>query len=214
MPYLTPDTIPLDRKCRRIRIPNDINILGAVTGALHELCLARNWEEFGAVTPEEISQAMLEMLSDLTEDNACMIGAIFPFIRNALPDNWLLCDGSGYLRVDYPELYALLVGFGLVTGADTFVTPDLGGKFTLPANGAFPVFSSGGEMVHILTVAEMPAHTHVVPTMGSNPITIGAGAPTTVRNIIGNLTSNSRGGDGAHNNMPPYVALPYAIVAR
>lgn len=214
MPYLTPDTIPLDRKCRRIRIPNDINILGAVTGALHELCQARNWEQFGDVTPDEISQAMLEMLSDLTEDNACMIGAIFPFIRNALPDNWLLCDGSGYLREDYPELYALFVGFGLVTGADTFVTPNLGGFFTLPANAAFPVFSSGGEAVHILTIGEIPAHDHVLPNSGIGAVTIGAGAPAGVRTATGNTNTNNRGGGGGHNNMPPYVALPYAIVAR
>lgn len=214
MPYLTPETVPSEVVCRRLRIPNDLTILGAVTGALAELTKPHKWEQDGTVTPDEIAAAMTRMLSEFSGADACMIGMIFPFIRNALPDNWLLCDGTVYERVDYPELYAAWVGFGLVLDADTFATPDLGGRFLLPANVAWPVFSLGGESAHILTISEMPSHDHVVPTNGAGVVASGAGAPVNVRITTGNVTTNTRGGGNAHNNMPPYVSLPFAVIAR
>lgn len=77
MPYLTPQTTPATFICRRLRIPNDIGYLMAVNGALAELALARNWEQFGDVTPEEARAAMLNMLLD-TLDSVCDEGTPEP----------------------------------------------------------------------------------------------------------------------------------------
>lgn len=60
--WLTPETIPVERACRALSIPNDVQILGAVTGALLPLTRSENWEKHGAVDPDAIAYAMLDML--------------------------------------------------------------------------------------------------------------------------------------------------------
>ncbi len=70
MPYHTPETTPAEFLCRRLRIPKDIGYIMAVNGALAELTKAYNWEQFGAVTPEDAASAMLDMLLD-TFDSEC-----------------------------------------------------------------------------------------------------------------------------------------------
>lgn len=62
MPYLTPDTIPTNTKCRYIVIPDDLRIVGAVSGALLELTYERNWEAYGAVTPAAAAAAMIDIV--------------------------------------------------------------------------------------------------------------------------------------------------------
>lgn len=62
---------------------------------------------------------------------------------------------------------------------------------------------------HVLTTAEMPAHTHP-PLAGSSFLTIGG---TAVINAAGSFatstpaTTGSTGGGGSHNNMPPTAFL-------
>lgn len=75
MPYLTPDTIPTERVCRTLKIPADLDIVGAVSGALLELTKPYNWEQFGAVTPDEIAQEMVVMLNDYLESE-CEAGSM------------------------------------------------------------------------------------------------------------------------------------------
>jgi hypothetical protein len=60
--WLTPNApIPSDTVCRRVLIPNDLQIIAAVNGALLELTKNYNWEQFGSASPEEIAAAMFAM---------------------------------------------------------------------------------------------------------------------------------------------------------
>jgi len=213
MPYLTPPTIPDTHICRRLRIPNHIEIIAAVTGAIHELCIERNWELFGEIEPSEIVQSMRVMLNDFVGDDACMIGAIIPVVRNVMPSNWLRCNGATHLRVDYPDLYALLVGLPFIIDADNFSVPALEGVFLLGAHLDFPIYEYGGEIDHVLTLGEIPQHNHTVNTANAS-VTVGAGAPVPVRTFPGSATTGNRGNDQPHNNMPPYFTLQYAIIAK
>ena len=52
-----------------------------------------------------------------------------------VPVGWALCDGSNG-------------------------TPDLRGRFILGFSSTYPMDSSGGEATHLLTISEMPAHSH------------------------------------------------------
>lgn len=69
----------------------------------------------------------------------------------------------------------------------------------------FSLNQSHGEYKHQLTIQEMPSHTHA---FGGYIDWYTKGSAT---NILGpgNSASNtsSRGGDYAHNNMPPYLAV-------
>ena len=77
------------------------------------------------------------------------------------------------------------------------------GKFILGASTDYTVESTGGEATHVLTVNEMPSHTHSLSNQwggaGVNDVQFtGSGKfPTSG-------TSGSAGGGQAHNNMPPY----------
>ena len=80
------------------------------------------------------------------------------------------------------------------------------GRFLLAAGGGYSAGATGGEAAHTLTVAEMPSHTH---TGKSEYGTVGSGntiyASTYASSNI--YTTNASGGNGAHNNMPPYIVV-------
>ena len=56
--YLTPDTLPTSYVCRVLTIPDDIDIVIAVNGAINDLTKPEHWEQFGTITPEEVAEAM------------------------------------------------------------------------------------------------------------------------------------------------------------
>lgn len=126
-------------------------------------------------------------------------------------------------------------------GAGRFRLPWLDGLTLVGSgiNGSNPsttgrdLADTGGEEAHLLTAGEMPSHSHDVddPTH-IHGIQDGAGAfisppGTTVRNAttgtlsadpIGftdasttGITLDNAGGDGSHNNMPPFAGVMYII---
>jgi microcystin-dependent protein len=67
------------------------------------------------------------------------IGSIFPFAGEAVPQGYLLCDGSEQSRSFYPALFSV-IGFryraeSLLTGFQTFALPDLRGRFPIGREG-------------------------------------------------------------------------------
>src|SRR5438132_11210 len=56
-----------------------------------------------------------------------MIGMVFPLVTIDPPPNVLPCDGAEYLRVDFPDLYAVL-DMPFIVDAYHFVVPDLRGR--------------------------------------------------------------------------------------
>lgn len=111
------------------------------------------------------------------------------FSGTVIPAGWLLCDG-------------------------TLSTPDLGGKFIvghdpLGDTDFDTIAKTGGAKTHVLTEAEMPAHTHTIETRKDNFFgNFGRGVQNT---FAGNQTTSSTGGDAAHENLPPYYVLAYIM---
>lgn len=94
------------------------------------------------------------------------IGAVIAYAGDLPVDPAILaCDGTSYLRADYPDLFASI---GTTWGSDDsthFNVPDFRTR-ALVMSGVAPsgaVWSVGdliGEEEHVLTTAEMPSHSH------------------------------------------------------
>jgi microcystin-dependent protein len=230
--YLTPDAPPpVNFIYRRLRIPNDEQFIANVSGSIAVLTLPNAWEDFGTMTTDDAASLAGDMLDDFDLSGDWMpIASIFPTAGAAIPPHCLECDGASYLRVDYPALYAAL-NSAFIIDADNFSVPDLRGNVPLgadsPAFATYPVGAIGGEIDHVLTLAELASHTHTDaghthPEGSTVPIVTidGAGVPVPaalgIASNTGSGTANlsTDGGGAGHNNLQPYLALRYAIVSE
>lgn len=144
---------------------------------------------------------LLESMAKSSEECETMIGMIvaFPSPGN-LPPNVLECNGAPYDKNMWPKLYDYL-------GVE--VLPDLSNRFML-ASGVRNPGATGGEASHVLTLDEIPAHTHTYNSSSQTGVPKDEGV-TVSSPATGNTSSS--GGGSAHNNMPPYVVVKYGIVA-
>lgn len=81
--------------------------------------------------------------------------------------------------------------------------------FLLAAGDTYTAGSTGGEATHTLTLSEMPSHSHTFTTAAGEVWNEGdfiMRGSVESSNHIDNSTSRV-GGDVAHNNMPPYLAV-------
>ena len=155
------------------------------------------------------------------------IGTMFPFAGNICPSSFLFCNGAAISRTTYANLFAIIgTAYGTGDGSTTFNVPDFtGGRTAVGKGGAFTTLGeTGGEIYHLLTKAEMPAHYHSnanFSEMGWDVTNGGGGAPVGLRLAVGdnypyngrtwNSNTTSAGGGEAHNNMPPYIVTNWII---
>jgi len=233
--WLTPDVPAVDFICRRLLIPNGEDWLAIVTGALNELIYPYNFEKFGTETAAATAAAFSDMFDHFCfdDDPGCrLIGEIVTFAGPSNPStNFLPCDGASKLRSAYPDLFAVIgTSFGSVDSTH-FNVPDLRGRVpvgvgTGPGLSSYALGAAAGEETHVLTSAEMPSHTHTdtghvhaegntLPLLQLTPPvgTFVTAIPSTGVTGVGNAALTNTGGGGAHNNIQPYLALNYYIVA-
>lgn len=131
------------------------------------------------------------------------IGAILPWAKSisgvpSLPTGWVECDGS--VLSDSESLL------------DGQTMPDLNAGQNKFLRGAGTSGGTGGEDTHTLVTGEMPSHTHAISDGGTTPNTGGSGFFRTVNSsAAGVATPPSIGGDGAHENKPPYYEVVWII---
>jgi len=201
----------------------DASVADIITGALELLTKEFEWEQNTPtdLTPAQAAELMASMLQEyLTGGDGCMIGAIVAYATVLPPDGTLACDGTTYLRVDYPTLYALLDGY-YKTDADHFIMPDLRGRVIVGVGQGVGLTNRvigeiGGEEKHQLSEAELASHVHTQNnTPGSIVIPVGPPSAFFADTQPGlPAWTGSTGGDQSHENMQPYHALRYAMVAR
>ena len=100
-----------------------------------------------------------------TDGEALPAGSIVQWGSNAIPTNWLLCDGSAVSRSTWSSLFAAIgTTYGAGNGTTTFNLPNLQGRVAVGRDSSQTEFDvlgkTGGAKTHTLTIAEMPSHTH------------------------------------------------------
>lgn len=97
-------------------------------------------------------------------DRMMPIGAMIPYAASSMPsDKWLPCLGQSISRTGYPALFALIgTSYGSGDGTTTFNIPDWRDRAVVGAGGERTVGTQFGEDETVLTMDNIPEHTHPV----------------------------------------------------
>jgi len=224
MPWGTPENIPAGTVTKTLRVPDGELWDAIVTGALYELTLAENFQEIGALTPEQVSERFLQMWEEYLM-GLSIVGGIMMWPTNSAPLNWLICDGQAVDRVTYATLFALIgTTYGVGNGTTTFNLPDLRAKFPVGRHASNTRFDNlaetGGQ--------ESVSHTHVLDngTTRTNRLLQVGDLLWTNNTSTANIRGYSPSGGAATAyevlktmdsqpvvTLPPYIALNFIICA-
>lgn len=169
--------------------------------------------------------SQIKALAEAVEAALLPAGTILATGRSTAPSGYLMCEGQAVSRTGANAALFAAIGttYGVGNGSTTFNLPDFRGRVPVGVDGAAGRLSANdalgnaaGEEKHILSIGEIPAHTHTEEGWGGFSYWI----PTNLEEAIGfrqglngpsTKASGSAGGGGAHNVMQPYQVVNYII---
>jgi len=171
------------------------------------------------------------------------LGEIRMFGGNFAPRGWAFCDGQLLAIPGNSALFSLLGTTYGGNGRTDFQLPDLRGRVPIHAGtgpGLSPrsLGSKAGAETTTLNVPELPSHIHTTPA--SSPGVNAVASPADTSNPTGNAlamaniykaeapsvslnagsvdvaanTTGATGGNSAHDNMQPYLAVNFIIALQ
>jgi microcystin-dependent protein len=152
------------------------------------------------------------------------VGEIRMFGGNFAPAGWMFCEGQLLPISEFETLFNLI---GTTYGGDgqsTFALPDMRGRLPIHMGNGFTLAATGGAETVILTVNQIPTHSHsflasgdtanspnpatsVVARSSQEKIFLNANATVAMSNqFLGNV-----GGSQPHTNFQPYLCVDFII---
>jgi microcystin-dependent protein len=154
--------------------------------------------------------------------------ALFPWGK--IPTGWVACQGQLLLIAQNQPLFSLL---GTTFGGDgrtNFGLPDLRGRAPIMFSPTYALGSKGGEEFHQLVAGEVPPHTHALMAttnaaqatppritnslLGTSSISVYAQSMPPQNNALVSSTLTSFGGNQAHENRSPFLAMNWCIATK
>lgn len=145
------------------------------------------------------------------------VGAIMMWYSNTLPKGWAFCDGKKYVTLNNILYNTDQLSSGFInTWYDKIITtPNMEGRFPLGADNETVIGDTGGEKEVTLNINQMPSHNHSykfgVSGRGGDSTLPDARGYDTYSNNINTKYTESKGGNTAHNNMPPFLGLKFIM---
>jgi microcystin-dependent protein len=161
------------------------------------------------------------------------LGEIRPWACNFAPRGWQACQGQLLPISQFTALFSLLGTFYGGNGTSNFQLPDLRSRVPLkygqdPVGNVYDLGQISGVESVQLTTSTMPSHAHTFTGMGANG---GKSAPadgcalatdskaspfyattaSSLTSINPGTISTYPGGNLAHNNLQPYLAINWCI---
>ena len=142
------------------------------------------------------------------------------------PKGWALCNGQLLPINQNQALFSLL---GTTFGGDgrvNFALPDLRGRTPIHVGSGHTLGERGGEQAHTLSIAETPAHSHLLNVSSAaadTPVAAGNVFASASGNIYGGMGNpaalaaasvTNNGGSQAHLNMQPFLTLSFCIALQ
>jgi microcystin-dependent protein len=145
------------------------------------------------------------------------------FGGNFAPAGWAFCDGSLLAISDNDALFALI---GTTYGGDgqsTFALPDLRSRVPVHVGPGFALAQNGGVETVLLTLTQMPAHSHVPKGNSAAGTQSGPGAGVWAVSTLGQFSATAPsvkmdagalrpdGGSQPHDNMVSFLAVNFIL---
>ena len=193
-----------------------------------------------------IDNGVLSVSRNITGDTL-PIGSTVEWWCEEAPENWLICNGQAVSRTDYKDLFNVIgTQYGAGDGNTTFNLPNLSGRVpvgltTTEGDNYKLLGNKGGSKTHLLTIEEMPSHTHnggtsdaktsfmrAVSTAGdfyarNHTVSNGSGSYSDYSGGSSDFpgashyhtfTTSSVGKDKAFDIMPSYIVSHFIIKAK
>ena len=159
------------------------------------------------------------------------VGTIIPYTSMTIPTGWLTCDGRALSRAEYFELFEIIgITYGSGNGVSTFNLPDLRGRDIIGVGQGSGLTNrtlgdTSGSETKILTINQMPSHTHNIyissstaglefADNGKEDVIVGDHGGSYVTNTTSGTPFISNAGSGDPLNiMQPFLTCNYIIKA-
>lgn len=186
----------------------------------------------GELTAIQIDEKNILKRSDMDIHAVDVPGMIHIWASASVPKGWLLCNGSVCDRTNpvYERLFEA-IGYTYGGSGDFFNLPNLQGRFPLGVSSTKPLGRTGGEERVTLQETHLPRHKHSFTANGEHShgyqVPYYKGKTGSKEGMAGGgynsygegtgwagnhtHTMGSVGGNGSHENMPPYRVINFII---
>jgi len=232
MTYYNPTTVQWETLGSETPTPTATNVVqgkvykasvanqGAQTAGVYAL-MAENLVKTSSGAADENKVPVLNADGDIEDgfipSTIGITGEIKLWSTASAPTGWLIANAAAVSRTTYAALFAVVgTTYGVGDGSTTFNLPDFRGRTPIGAGTgdaadatAHALADTEGTETHQLTENEMPSHTHDITLKGIG----GSGGQSIYSYVTGDvaITSDSKGGDAAHNNLQPSLTINFII---
>lgn len=153
------------------------------------------------------------------------VGEIRMFAGNFAPVGWEFCNGQLMNIADYDILFNLIGTTYGGDGQETFALPNLASRIPLHFGSGFAQGQMSGTETVTLTPSQLPAHTHPAQASATSGTLSSPAGAVWANSTLQNYSDGSgktpvpmsaqalltTGGNQAHDNMMPSLALSFII---